>query len=507
MAQERGFEKVTYGVGTRLKRPPSPQLVEFFQQHFLAGVDDVAFDASIQVNLAHVAMLCEEAIITRRDASLLLTQFLELLAMGRERFPLDPNLGDLLPNIENYIIGRLGDDVGGKLHTGRSRGDYYVAVSRLKFRHRTVELLRSLLVFRTILLELAGQHVESLMPGYTHMQHAQPITLGHYFLAFVHETERDFARLRAALSRVNVSPLGLGIIGATSFPLNRPRVAALLGFEGLVRNGRDLSDRDYVLELASGSAIQMMHLHKLASDLYNWSTSEFGLVRVADEDCITSSMMPQKVNPVMIEAVRALTGSVYGELMSALSILKGSSANNTEVGEADAPGLRALITTREILDWLGAVLGRLQFDLDLMARRAGEYWTQATDLADVLVREAGLSFRQAHRIVGALVSLSYERGLRPAEVSTEMLDEVALQLLGRSLELPSSTLRRALDPWEGVKGRRLLGGPAPESVRPVIEEARVQWQADQDELAKLERRLAAARHELEEVARGLSHQI
>src|SRR5215210_177588 len=199
----------TYGVHTRLSRPPSPELLHFFERTYLAGFDEEVFAAAYQVNLAHAVMLVETGIVPPDEGAQLIGVVRELGALGRARLPVDPRLGDPLPHLENFILKRLGDAIGGKLHTGRSRGDFYVTLSRLKFRARVFPLLRATLAFRAALLDLADEHVETLVPGYTHLQQAQPITLGHYFLAFVHQQERDFERLSAAYARLNVSPMGL----------------------------------------------------------------------------------------------------------------------------------------------------------------------------------------------------------------------------------------------------------------------------------------------------------
>ncbi|MBJ7600627.1 MAG: argininosuccinate lyase [Candidatus Nephthysia bennettiae] len=494
----------TYGVGSRLKKPPSPELIEFFQETYLAGVDEHSFEASVQVSLAHVVMLAEEGIIPFEDAGAILVELLEMGASGLSGFPIDSGLGDLLPNMETQLIARIGEEVGGRFHTGRSRGDYYVTISRLKFRRRTLELLEEVIQFRRALLSLAGGHLKTLMPGYTHMQHAQPVTLAHYLAGFVHEFERDFDRLWAALARINVSPMGLGILSTTSFALNRGRTATLLGFEGLLRNGRDLSDRDYVIESAASAAILMTHLHKLVTDLYEWSTSEFALVRVADEDSMTSSMMPQKSNPVVLEDARARTGLVQGSLMAVLSILKGSAANNVEVTVADTPGLRALTDAAHALRAFRTVLGRVQFDRKRMARLAGEHWSQATDIADLLVRETGISFRQAHRVTGTLVAEALSAGVAPLAVTSRMLDAAAIQAIGRPLRLPAARLRQALDPWQGVLHRRLVGGPAPEAMEPVLKDSRDLLASDASKLEELLAGLDARRRELYEAARAMA---
>jgi argininosuccinate lyase len=496
--------QMTYGVGSRLKTPPSPELIEFFENTYLAGVDEQSFESSIQVSLAHVVMLAEERIIPVHDATAILVELLEMGTSGLSRFPIDSGLGDLLPNMETQLMARIGEEVGGKFHTGRSRGDYYVTISRLKFRRRVLDLPEQVVEFRRALLTLAGGHLETLMPGYTHMQHAQPVTLAHYLAGFVHEFERDFDRLCAALARINLSPMGLGILSTTSFPLNRERTATLLGFAGLVRNGRDLSDRDYVIESAAAAAILMTHLHKLVTDLYEWSTSEFALIRVADEDSMTSSMMPQKANPVLLEDARARTGLVHGSLVAVLTILKGSAANNVEVTVADAPGLQALKDARHALAAFRMVLGRVRFDSERMARLAGEHWSQATDIADLLVKETGISFRQAHRVTGTLVANSLEAGIAPAAVTSGMLDEAAVQAIGRPLGLTAAKLEQALDPWQGVLHRRLLGGPAPEAMEPVLKESRDLLASDAGRLEELEAGLKGRRDELYQSAEAMA---
>jgi argininosuccinate lyase len=361
-------------------------------------------------------------------------------------------------------------------------------------------LLRAGLAFRAALLELVEQHLETLVPGYTHLQQAQPITLGHYFLAFVHQQERDFERLSEAYPRLNVSPMGLAILGGSGYPLDRERVADLLGFVGLIRNGRDLSDRDYAAELAAACSIAMMHVHRLATDLFIWSTQEFGFVRVDDSDAMTSSIMPQKANPVLLETTLAATARVHGDLMAVLGSLKGSTANNTEAGQADGPALRAMDETAWTLEMLGAMVGRMQVDRDVMRRQAADHWAQATDLADALVRESDLSFRQAHRVVGAVVAKALEERRRPADTTPADVRTAAERVLGRPIDVSPETVAAALDPWQGVLVRRLLGGPAPDVVRAQVAEARDQLGRDQQHVDSLESAVADARRRLEAAA-------
>ena len=494
----------TYGVGTRLKNPPSEELKAFFSRAYLSGFDEIAFQAVARINLAHTVMLSEVGVILRDEASQILRAVREWRDAGHSAFPVDPGRGDVLPNTELYILDQLGDFVGGKMHTGRSRGDFYIAYSRLRFRPRVLDLLGAALEFRRTLLEIAREHVETLMPGHSHLQHAQPVTLAHHLLGFLHMLERDWERLRAAWDRLNVSPLGLGILATSPYPLNRQRTAELLGFDDLIRNGRDVIDRDYSAELASDAAIVMFHLNKLATDIYIWSTQEFGVARVADEDAMTSSIMPQKANPVVLEQILAECGKVDGDLAGVFATLKGTSAHNVEAAAADAQAIRALESTTWSLRALGPVLRRTEFDRDLLARRAGEHWAQATDLADALVAETGLSFRQAHHVVGRLVGSCMDRGIAPSEVTPGLLEEASVEVLGRPLSLSAEALRAALDPWHAVEVRTLLGGPAPRAVRPLLDDAADAISEDQSDLDGIQAHLGAADEMLEQAVDALT---
>jgi argininosuccinate lyase len=496
-------ERSTYGVGSRLKNPPSPELRAFFERAYLSTFDEIAFEAVARINLAHTVMLGEVGVISSDEARQILKTVRDWRDAGPAAFPVDARRGDILPNTEFYVLDQLGDYVGGKMHTGRSRGDFYVALSRLKLRPRAVDLLAAALDCRQTLLDLAGDHVETLMPGHSHLQHAQPVTLGHHLLGFVHMLERDFSRLRQAWARLNVSPLGLGILATSPYPLNRERTAELLGFEGLIRNGRDLIDRDYSAELAADAAILMMHLNKLATDLYLWSTQEFGVVRVPDEDAMTSSIMPQKANPVILEQVLSEAGRIQGELAGVLATLKGSSAHNVEAASADGAAIRALEGATWSLRELAPTLRRLEFDRELLARRAGDHWAQATDLADALVRDCGLSFRQAHHVVGRLVGDCLAAGLTPSDVTPAMFEQAAQATLGRPVTLSPAALAAALDPWQAIEVRTLLGAPSPRAVRPLLEEAAGQLSADRADLDALRERLRAADQLLEDAVAGV----
>lgn len=493
----------TYGVGTRLKSRPSRELVEFFDRLYLGDFDDVVFEDSIWINVAHVVMLVDCNIIPVDDAEKIVRLFLELDEHGPAVVDFDPSVGDSLPNIEAYATRRLGDRVAGTLHTGRSRGDYYATLSRMKCRRALMRVMGGILELRQALLVLAADHVNTIMPGYTHLQHAQPITLAHYLLGTIDSLSRDFERAQAAFRHGNVSPLGLGIISGSSFPLNRERTAAALGFDKLLPNGRDCGNRDYLLESANSAAILMINAHRLATDLYEWSTSEFGMVRVHDSDAMTSSMMPQKANPVLFEDLRARTGSVIGQLTSAFVMLKGSPANNIEASSADRPGLSAMNETAHALENLSKVLPRLGFDTGRMEDLVSKHWCTATDLADELVRSTELSFRQAHRVVGSLVSRSIETYKSPADIGPGELVEAASSVLEDAPDLSGIDVRRALDAWSSVQNRGSVGGPSPQLVSEHLAAARSSYDRDLEWLEHEDRALKTARSDLFTSARTM----
>lgn len=472
------FVSESYGVGSRLSKSPSPELEDFFNRVYLDGFDEKAFSLSIWVNFAHVVMLSEEKIIPQEAASSIIKVLLELEASGKDAIQFSPHIGDSLPNMENYVIGKLGDSVGGMLHTGRSRGDYYATLSRLKLRTEVLTLMGSINSLRQTLLEIANSHIGTVMPGYTHLQHAQPITLAHYLLATIQGLERDLERAREAYPRLNRSPLGLGIVSGTSYAVNRERTAELMAFDGLVRNSRDLGDRDYILEIANISATTMIHGHKLATDLYEWSTAEFRIAQVDDSDAMTSSMMPQKANPVLLEDFRARTGFVIGYLTSCYAVLKGSPANNIEISSGDKPGLAAVREASDALIRFSKSLPRIVFDESRMHDLAAAHWSQATEVADALVRDTSLSFREAHRVVGKLVSTAIARRSSPAECTINDLEEAAAAVLPNPPDMSMISLSDALDVRLGVERRQGIGGPSSNSVAVELESAQASWEAD-----------------------------
>ena len=379
-------------------------------------------------------------------------------------FPFRPELEDIHMNIERRLQDLIGD-VGGKLHTGRSRNDQIALDERLYLKEivgRTREGLRRV---QQALVDRAAETVNAPMPGYTHLQRAQPVVLGHHLLAYVFMLDRDRQRLAACAARADALPLGAAALAGTAYPIDREALARDLGFAGVTANSLDaVSDRDYVLEFLGAAAIVGMHLSRLAADLTLWATAEFGFVEFADAFATGSSIMPQKKNPDVAELIRGKSGRLYGNLVAVLTMMKGLPLTyNSDMQEDKEPLFDSVDTLEAILGVLPPLLASLTFRTERMRAAAGEHYATATDLADYLVRK-GLPFRQAHEIVGRVVRHALEAG-RP-------LDALPLDTLRRFSPLIEADVSGALTVDASLRARAVTGGTAPEAVQRALAQAR-----------------------------------
>ncbi len=379
-------------------------------------------------------------------------------------FPFRPELEDIHMNVERRLQDLIGD-VGGKLHTGRSRNDQIALDERLYLRDvgaRTVEGLRRV---QQALVARAAETVETPLPGYTHLQRAQPIVLAHHLLAYVFMLQRDRERFRDCGARADVLPLGSGALAGTAFPIDREALAKDLGFAAVSPNSLDaVSDRDYVLEYLAAGAISGMHLSRLAADLTLWATAEFGFVEFSDAFATGSSIMPQKKNPDVAELIRGKSGRLYGNLQSVLTTMKGLPlAYNADMQEDKEPFFDSVDTLEAILAVLPPMLASLTFRTDRMRRAAGEHFSTATDLADYLVRR-GLPFRRAHEVVGRVVRHALDEG--------KALEDLGLAELRRFSPLFDGDVKDAITVDASLRARAVTGGTAPAAVRRALALAR-----------------------------------
>ncbi|MBI2207807.1 MAG: argininosuccinate lyase [Candidatus Rokubacteria bacterium] len=379
-------------------------------------------------------------------------------------FTFRAELEDIHTNIERRLTELIGP-VGGKLHTGRSRNDQIAVDERLFLRDAIPRLDEGLRRIQQVLVDRATEHLDAPMPGYTHLQRAQPILLSHHLLAYVFMLARDRDRLRACGAHADVMPLGAGALAGTAFPIDREALARDLGFAAVSPNSLDaVSDRDYFIELLAAVAIAGMHLSRLAGDLTLWATSEFGFVEFSDRFATGSSMMPQKKNPDVAELMRGKSGRLYGNLMAVLTAMKGLPLTyNSDMQEDKEPVFDSVDTLLAITDVVPPMLASLTFRVDRLRQAAGEHFSTATDVADYLVRK-GVPFREAHEIVGRIV-----RHALDARVGLEALDLGTLRTFSPVFD---ADITRAITVEASLAARSATGGTAPDAVRRSLDLAR-----------------------------------
>lgn len=439
--------------------------------------DGRIFQADLLVDRAHLTMLREQGLVPAQVCIKIFAALDDLMKEGPQ------SLGageDVHEAIEAYVLARVGPE-GGRMHTGRSRNDEVATCIRLALRTQMLDLMQELLSLQRTLVRLAEEHTGTVIPGFTHTQHAQPTTLAHHLLAHADAFARDLSRAEDAYRRVNLSPLGAAAFASTGFKIDRQRTAQLLGFDGLVENSMDaVSSRDFILEVLSCLSILMVNASRLAEELVLWSTSEFAYLELDNLYASTSSIMPQKKNPDTAELARGKTGSVLGSLMAALSICKGLPMSyNRDLQEVTPHLWRGLDWARSTLRILDGCVSSLRFNLPRLAASSGAGFSTATEIADSLVRITGMPFRTAHSIVGRIAASGKMPGL--AE-----LDGIALELAGfRASErgFSEADLARALDPKSNVALRANTGGPAPAETERMVRDRRERMAAGEERLA------------------------
>jgi len=416
----------------------------------------------IMGSIAHARMLARVGLIKVSEARAIergLRRIESDIDAGRFRFDIADE--DIHLAIERRLIAIIGD-AGRKLHTARSRNDQVALDLRLYLRDEIGEVEKRIAALRGALIRVARRNIDTVMPGYTHLQRAQPVSLAHHLLAYVEMLDRDRERMRQARERTDVMPLGAGALAATTLPIDRRMVARELGFRRIARNSMDaVSDRDFAVDFLAAAALVAVHLSRMSEELIFWTSSEFGFAILPDEFSTGSSMMPQKKNPDLAELVRGKTGRVIGDLTALLTTLKGLPlAYNSDLQEDKERVFDALDTIKPALDVMAKLWLALRFDRDAMRRAAGGF-ALATDLAEYLVAR-GIPFRQAHEIVGNLVRDAVREGR-----SMEQLTLADLQRHSRAFGKDAMELLNAAT---SVARRTVEGGPAPATVRRLLRE-------------------------------------
>lgn len=411
----------------------------------------------IQGSLAHVQMLGECKIITMEEAKTIqagLEAILEKVEKGNVEFLVEHE--DIHMNLEKLLIDEIGP-VGGKLHTGRSRNDQVATDMHLYLRKKTDELIQLLEKVQLAIVGQAKDNIESILPGYTHLQRAQPVSFAHHLLAYFWMFERDKERLHDSLKRVNVLPLGAGALAGTTFPIDRDRVAELLGFDSVYPNSMDaVSDRDFILEFLSTASILMVHLSRLSEEMVIWSSQEFQFIELDDSFCTGSSIMPQKKNPDVPELLRGKTGRVFGDLIGLLTVLKGLPLAYNKDLQEDKEGMFDTVSTLEAsLTLLAPMLDTMKVNDKTMRKAVTQDYSNATDIADYLATK-GMPFRQAHEVVGQTVLYAIE--------NKKYLLDLQLEEYKSFSSLFEEDVFEILAPERGVGARNSKGGTAPDQI-------------------------------------------
>lgn len=447
---------------------PTERLVEEFTASISYDARLAPYD--IQGSKVHTKMLVKQKIISKKEGQRILTGLQEIQEQIEEgTFPFTIELEDIHLHIEKALIDRIGS-VGGKLHTGRSRNDQVALDMRLFLRQESREIQILLLHLLETLLDMGQRYLKIILPGYTHLQRAQPVRLSHYFLAYYEMFKRDLDRLLDCGERIQVMPLGCGALAGSPLPLDREFVARELGFKDMAKNSMDaVSDRDFILEFLSFAAIMGQHVSRLAEEIILWSTAEFHFISIHESFCTGSSIMPQKKNPDVAELLRGKTGRLYGNFMALLTVMKGLPLSyNRDLQEDKEALFDTVDTVKPVLELTAQLLKKIQVHPETMKEACREGYLQATDVADYLV-EKGLPFREAHAVVGEIVGW--------ASLEKKELTQLTLEQWSKFSPLFAPDITTVLDLEGGIDRRNLPGGVA-------LEENQRQIEAGQKEIER-----------------------
>ncbi len=426
--------------------------------------DKRMYKQDIKGSIAHAKMLGKQGIIPQADSDAIVDELKNIftdIENGKVEFLIDAE--DIHMNIEKLLTDRIGD-AGKRLHTGRSRNDQVALDIRMYLMDETAQIKEMLIHTLSVLTSLAKEHTETIMPGYTHLQKAQPITFAHHLMAYFEMFKRDYQRLEDCRKRTNIMPLGSGALAGTTYPLDREFVARELGFDDVTMNSLDgVSDRDFVIELASCLSMIMMHLSRFCEELILWSSHEFAFVEMDDAFSTGSSIMPQKKNPDVAELIRGKTGRVYGHLMGLLTTMKGIPlAYNKDMQEDKEPIFDSIDTVKLCLPVFCDMLATMTVKKDNMLQGSKGGFTNATDVADYLVKK-GLPFREAHSVVGQMVYY--------AVTNNKNLDEFTPEEFAKFSDIIGDDIYDAISMETCVNDRKIIGGPAKATVEKAIEKA------------------------------------
>jgi argininosuccinate lyase len=438
--------------------------MEKIVEEFNASIffDKRLYDCDIAGSIAHVTMLCEQGIVSKLDKEKIVETLNEIKSeIENGTITFDVHDEDIHMAVETILIKRLGE-TGKRLHTARSRNDQVAVDTRLYAKKEIVEIIEALKYMEHVLLEKAEKYNDQIMVGFTHMQHAQPVTVGFHLMAYFQMFKRDIERFIQCYERTDYNPLGACALAGTTIPINRHRTAELLGFKRVTENAMDsVSDRDYILEILSNASICMMHISRFAEEFVYWNSQEFSYISIDDSFCTGSSIMPQKKNPDMAELLRGKTGRIYGNLMQLLTVMKGTPlAYNKDFQEDKESLFDTVDTLKKSIVIFAKMIEKTEFRMDMIKKQLDKGFLNATDIAEHFVKN-GMPFREAHEIVGKMVKYCEKTNKDFIDLTDEDLQNIDSRV-NKTL-LPDLTMEGC------VNGRVSFGGTAPTEVLRQIE--------------------------------------
>jgi argininosuccinate lyase len=461
--------------------------------------DDVKLSkAVVDINKAHVIMLTEQKIIKQQDGAKLLEALTKHAGIK-----LDPFAEDVHMAVEEAVLKEVGWEVGGNLHIAKSRNDQVATAIRMELRKTLLSIMLSVLQMQESLLEMAEKHVKTVILAYTHLQPAQPVTFAHYLLSHFDALGRDWQRLQETYERINLSPMGAAALATTSFPINRERVAELLGFSNIVENSIDaVGSRDFVLETTATLTLIAVNLSRFAEDLIVWSSPDFGVIELPDDFASTSSIMPQKKNPEVLEVIRARASHVLGDFVASAAALKSlPSTYNLDFQEITPKLWESIETINNSLNMFAKLIPNLKISAEVSAKALAGF-SAATELANMLVRKYDVPFRSAHKIVGSLVKLLIKSKQTFRDTTPELLGKVAQDAVGIKLVVHAEDISESIDPFKMVETYKVKGGPAPAEVERALTARKKHVVLAKSNVSKLKQKLDEAEGKLESTVKS-----
>ncbi|MBN18122.1 MAG: argininosuccinate lyase [Chloroflexi bacterium] len=441
----------------------SPEVVEYIVNPKSGPIMFRDFRLMMEINKAHTIMLCEKNILPTGITIKLLTALKEMEKEGPDDLTPGIDCEDLYSAIEQKLINKVGSDIGGRMHTGRSRNDLGSTVTRMAIRENFFKITIELFDLLRSLIKFAEDNKETIMPGYTHLQPAQPTTLGHHISSICSALQRDSERIMEAYPRINLSPLGACAFAGTGFPINRYRTAELLGFDNIIESTLDaVASRDYVSELLYSLTMVSITLSRLAQDLYLWYSDEWSIIDIDGDIAFSSSIMPQKKNPGTIEHIKAKSGHILGSLISNLTVQKNLNFMHCRDMSVESvePIWNALKEITGIIILTKATIKRVKVKKSVMLDRVYKNFSTATELADILVRNHNIPFRTAHSIIGNVVAKATSKNLRANDINTELISNASKEITGKPLILSNEELEIGLNPSLNLKNKSTTGSPS-----------------------------------------------